>query len=269
MVKFNLKNIRITNMVMKFKNAIVRKPCPEMINGITKANLGKPDFNKASEQHNRYVDILKQCGLKVEVLEADNRFPDSTFIEDVMLCTPQCAVITNPGALTRREEVTEMKQILTDYYKIIEEIKSPGTLDAGDVMMVGNHFYIGISERTNHSGAEQIITILKKYNMTGSKILLSNVLHLKTGISYLEMNNLLVSGEFTDNPEFANFNRILVDKNEEYAANSLWINGIVLVPVGFPETKKKIESAGYKTIETDVSEFQKLDGGLSCLSVRF
>ena len=256
-------------MEITFKNAIVRKPCPEMVNGITEANLGKPDFKKALMQHHRYIDILKQCGLKVKILEADDRFPDSTFIEDVMLCTPQCAVITNPGALTRREEVTGMKQILTDYYKIIEEIKSPGTLEAGDVMMAGNHFYIGISERTNYAGAEQIIEILKKYNMTGSKILLSNILHLKTGISYLEMNNLLVSGELIDNPEFANFNKIIVDEKEEYAANSLWINGTVIVPSGYPETKKKIEMAGYKTIDTDVSEFRKLDGGLSCLSVRF
>lgn len=256
-------------MQITFKNAIVRRPCPEMVNGITKANLGKPDYKKALEQHNKYVKILIECGLKVKVLEADNRFPDSTFTEDVALCTQQCAVITNPGALSRREEITGMKNILFEFYNLIEEITSPGTLEAGDVMMAGNQYYIGISERTNYNGAEQLITILKKYNMTGSKIPLSKVLHLKTGISYLEMNNILVSGEFIDNPEFENFNRIIVDKNEEYAANSLWINGTVLVPSGHPETKKKIEMAGYKTIETDVSEFQKLDGGLSCLSVRF
>lgn len=256
-------------MNITFKNAIVRNPCPEMINGITKANLGKPDYKKAMEQHDKYVSILKKCGLNVKVLEADDRFPDSTFIEDVALCTSQFAVITNPGALSRKEEIAEMKQILSEYYNNIEEITNPGTLEAGDVMMAGNHFFIGISERTNHSGADQLITILKKYNMTGSKIPLSKVLHLKTGISFLEMNNLLVSGEFIDNPEFEHFNRIIVDKSEEYAANSLWINGTVLIPSGYPETNKKIELAGYKTIETNVSEFQKLDGGLSCLSLRF
>lgn len=256
-------------MKMTFKNAVVRKPCPKMVNGITKADLGIPDYKKALKQHDKYVEILKECGLNVKILEADNRLPDSTFIEDVALCTPQCAVITNPGALTRREEITGMRQILFEYYKDIEDIKSPGTLEAGDVMMAGNHFYIGISERTNNSGAEQLIEILKKYNMTGSKIPLYQVLHLKTGVSYLEMNNLLVSGEFIDNPEFAKFNRIIVNKNEEYSANSLWINGAVLVPSGYPDTKRKIELAGYKTTEVDVSEFQKLDGGLSCLSLRF
>ena len=256
-------------MNITLKNAIVRNPCPEMINGITKADLGKPDYKKAIEQHNKYVGILEKCGLNVKVLEADDRFPDSTFIEDVALCTSQFAVIANPGALSRKEEITGMKQILTEFYNSIEEITSPGTLEAGDVLMAGNHFYIGISERTNHSGAEQLIAILKKYKMTGSKIPLNKVLHLKSGISYLERSYLLISGEFTDNPEFINFNRIIVDRNEEYAANSLWINGTVIVPSGFPETKKKIEMEGYKTIETDVSEFQKLDGGLSCLSLRF
>jgi dimethylargininase len=256
-------------MATIYKNAIVRKPCPEMVNGITTANLGKPDYKKAMKQHNNYIDILKECGLKVKVLEADNRFPDSTFIEDVALCTPHCAVITYPGAISRRGETEGMKQILAEFDNTIEEISYPGTLEAGDVMMVGNHFYIGISERTNHEGAERLIEILEKYNMTGSKVLLNNVLHLKTGASYLEMNNLLVSGEFMDKPEFENFNKIIVDYNEAYAANSVWINGNVLVPSGYPETKKKIEMAGYKTKEVDVSEFQKLDGGLSCLSLRF
>jgi dimethylargininase len=256
-------------MNITFKNAIVRKPCPAMVDGITKANLGIPDYTKALEQHNKYVEILEQCGLNVKVLETDNKFPDSTFIEDVALCTPQCAVITNPGASTRREEIIGMREILVKFYNTVEEIRTPGTLEAGDVMMVGNHYYIGISERTNHSGAEQLIAILNKYEMTGSKIRLKEYLHLKTGVSYLEKNNLLISGEFINNPEFNNYNRIIVDKKEEYAANSIWVNGSVLVPAGHPETKKKIENAGYKTIETDVSEFQKLDGGLSCLSLRF
>ena len=94
-------------------------------------------------------------------------------------------------------------------------------------------------------------------------------LHLKSGVSYLENNNLLVTTSFMDKPEFQKFYQIIVDEDESYAANSLWINGNVLVPKGFLKTKQKIEAAGYKTIEVDVSEFRKLDGGLSCLSLRF
>jgi dimethylargininase len=252
-----------------FTNAIVRKPCPEMVNGLTSAILGKPDYFKAIEQHSRYVDILKECGLQVTVLDSDSKFPDSTFVEDVALCTSKCAVISNPGASSRNGEKQGIKPVLQEFYNTIEEITNPGTLDAGDVMMVDNHFYIGISERTNHDGAEQLINILQKYNMTGSKVPLKEMLHLKTGLSYLEQNTLLISGEFVRNPEFKKYSRIIVDENEQYAANSLWINGNVLVPRGFNETKNKIEKAGYKTIEIDVSEFRKLDGGLSCLSLRF
>lgn len=252
-----------------FSKAIVRRPCQEMVNGLTTAVLGKPDFKKALEQHSRYVEVLKECGLEITVLESDSEFPDSTFIEDVALCTTKCAVITNPGASSRNGEKQGIKPVLQGFYTSIEEIVHPGTLDAGDVMMVDNHFYIGISARTNHNGAEQLINILQKYDMTGSKVPLKEMLHLKTGLSYLEQSTLLVSGEFINNPEFEKFRRIVVDKNEQYAANSLWINGNVLVPKGFTETKNKIEQAGYKTIEIDVSEFRKLDGGLSCLSLRF
>jgi dimethylargininase len=253
----------------KFTHAIVRKPCPEMVNGLTSANLGKPDYIKACEQHNNYVEALKSCGLKVKVLEADSNFPDSTFVEDAALCTKGFAVITNPGADSRNGEKYTIKPVLQEFFKVIEEIKSLGTLDAGDVMMAGNYFYIGISDRTNHEGAEQLIYILKKYEMNGTKVPLYKMLHLKTGISYLEQNNLLVSGEFIDNPVFEEFSRIVVDEKESYAANSLWLNDKVLVAKGHPETKSKIENAGYTTIEIDVSEFQKLDGGLSCLSLRF
>lgn len=240
-----------------------------MVNGLTTAESGKPDFVKALEQHNRYTDVLRECGLQLTVLEADSEYPDSCFVEDVALCTSKCAIITNPGASSRNGEKYAIKPVLQKFYTAIEEIMNPGTLDAGDVMMVDNHFYIGISQRTNHDGAEQVISILQKYGMTGSKVPLKEMLHLKTGLSYLEQNTLLISGEFIHNPEFGKFSRINVGLNEQYAANSLWINGNVLVPKGFNETKHKIEKAGYQTIEVDVSEFRKLDGGLSCLSLRF
>ena len=252
-----------------FTNAIVRKPCPEMTGGLTSASLGRPDYTMALEQHRAYVDTLKFCGLEVKVLEADSRFPDSVFVEDVALCTPECAIVTNPGAPTRNGEKVEIRPVLNAFYKHVESIESPGTLDAGDVMMVGKHFYIGISERTNREGAGQLTGLLEAYGMSASLIPLKEMLHLKSGVSYLENNTLLVSGEFIPHPAFRNFQRIEVDPREAYAANSLWINDKVLVPKGFPLTREKIRRAGYETLLVDVSEFQKLDGGLSCLSLRF
>ncbi len=252
-----------------FKHAIVRKPCSEMVDGLTTAQLGTPDFALALKQHARYVGILEECGLGVTVLEADARHPDSTFVEDVAVCTPQCAVIANPGAPSRNAEKESMREVLGKFFDRIEEITAPGTLDGGDVMMAGNHYYVGISERTNREGAAQFLRIMQKYQLNGSLIPLKKVLHLKTGLSFLEKNNLLITGEFLDNAIFKRFNRIVVDEPEGYAANSLWVNGKVLVPKGHPATKGRIERAGYTAIEADVTEFQKLDGGLSCLSLRF
>lgn len=252
-----------------FKKAIVRKPGRNLLNGITTANLGIPNYSLATYQHQKYIDALKECGLTVTTLEADEDFPDSIFVEDAALLTPQCAIITNPGAIERKGEIIEMKNVVQRFYSNLEMIEEPGTLEAGDVMMIGTHFYIGLSKRTNDAGARQLIKILNKYGMTGSTVSLLNSLHLKSDISYLENNNLLLAGKSINKNDFKNFNIIQVDEDESYAANSLWINNKVLVPKGFLKTKKKIERLGYLTIEVDVSEFQKLDGGLSCLSLRF
>jgi len=252
-----------------FKNAIVRIPSKSMTRGLTSVNLGKPDYEKALVQHQNYSKALEKCGVEVCILEADENFPDSCFVEDVALLTPDCAVITNPGAESRKGETKGLEKVLAKFYNNIEFIKEPGTVEAGDIMMVGNHFYIGISARTNTSGAQQMIKILEKYKCSGSMVSLEKVLHLKTGLAYLENNNLVVCGEFVSKVEFQNFNRIEIDVEESYAANCIWVNGQVLIPSGFPKTKAKIEKAGYAVMEVDVSEFQKLDGGLSCLSLRF
>ena len=252
-----------------FKNAIVRIPCKNMVNGLTTAGLGKPDYKKALIQHSNYIKALKKCGLNVAVLEADEHFPDSTFVEDVALLTPKCAIIANPGADSRKGEIAGIKKVLTNFYSNIEEIKEPGLVEAGDIMMVGSHFYIGLSERTNKEGARQIIKFLEKFDLSGSMVSLEKVLHLKTGVAYLENNNLLACGEFISKSEFQKFNILEIDEDESYAANCIWVNNRVLIPKGFPKTQKTIKNAGYQTIEIDVSEFQKLDGGLSCLSLRF
>jgi dimethylargininase len=252
-----------------FRNAIVRIPCKGITDGLSTSSLGKPDYHKALEQHSKYIGALKLSGLEVKVLPEKDQFPDSTFIEDVALCTRAFAVITSPGAESRRGEIQGIREVLEEFYNSIEEIILPGTLEAGDVMLAGNHYFIGISNRTNIEGADQLIRILEKHKITGSKIHLEKMLHLKSGVSYLDNNNMLVCGEFINNKAFEGYNRIKIDEDESYAANSLWINGRILVPDGFPQTRNKIERAGYETIVLDVSEFRKVDGGLSCLSLRF
>ncbi|MDX2419305.1 MAG: arginine deiminase family protein [Xanthomonadales bacterium] len=252
-----------------FTKAIVRTPCRAMVNGLSSANLGPPDYPKALLQHADYIEALKECGLQVTVLPADENFPDSTFVEDVALMTPRCAILTNPGAPTRRLETRSMLKTINEFYADVEMIEAPGTVEAGDIMMVGDHYYIGLSVRTNQAGAEQMINILENHGLQGSMVELTEVLHLKTGLGYLENNNLLACGEFLNKPEFQRYRLLKIDTDEAYAANSVWINGTVLTPRGFPKSKALIKSAGYTIREVDVSEFQKLDGGLSCLSLRF
>ncbi len=252
-----------------FKRAIVRRPGQSMVKGLTSFDLGKPSVELALLQHEAYVEALKTCGLGVVVLEADERYPDSTFVEDTALLTPTCAIITNPGALSRKGETGVIKEVLQDYYTNIEVVQEPGTVEGGDIMMVGSHFYIGLSDRTNEEGAKQVIAFLEKYGLSGSTLSVGDMLHLKSGIVYLEHNTVAATGDFLKVEEFQKFNILKIDEDESYAANCIWVNGNVLVAKNFPKTAKTIADAGYPTIELDVSEFRKLEGGLSCLSLRF
>lgn len=252
-----------------FTRAIVRKPCEAIINGLTTATLGVPDYTLACEQHQDYVTALQECGLQVSELPALENYPDSCFVEDVALLTQHCAVLTHPGAQSRRGEVAYIEEVLNAFYSSTESISDEGHAEAGDIMMVGRHFYIGLSQRTNLIGANQIIRILRKHGLSGSAVEMKELLHLKTGVSYLENNNLLAFGEMMTHPDFAEYKRIEVQADEQYAANSVWINGTILIPKGFPSTLKAIQKLGYETREIAMSEFQKVDGGLSCLSLRF
>lgn len=253
-----------------FKNAIVKRPGHSLVDGITSTpKLGKPNYGLAIKQHDAYIEALEFCGLKITILQADERFPDSCFIEDVVVCTKKFAMIARPGAISRRGEEKEIIDAIKKYYSNIEYIKEPGTLEGGDVMMVKDHFYVGLSRRTNRKGAMQLIKALEKYGMTGSLVELSEMLHLKSGLAYLEDNILLVAGEFINNTEFNKFKKIVVDEDEIYSANCIRVNDCVLVPAGYPETKEKIEKADFKTIVVDTFEYRKINGGLSCLSLRF
>jgi len=252
-----------------FKHAMVRKPGRSIINGLTSSSLGIPLYEKAVEQHREYVAVLASCGVKIKSMEADEDFPDGCFVEDTAVVTEKMAVITNPGAPSRSGETVAVKQALEEFYDVFEYIKAPGTLEGGDILRVENHFYIGLSARTNAAGADQFLKIINMYGFSGEIVTLKKMLHLKTGVNYIGNNFMLVAGEFIDSTVFSGFKKIAVDEDEIYAANCLWVNDDVIMPAGFPKTKIKLEQSGFTIKEVRLGEFEKIDGGLSCLSLRF
>ncbi|KGP63585.1 N(G),N(G)-dimethylarginine dimethylaminohydrolase [Legionella norrlandica] len=253
------------------KNAIVRSPSVTMVNGLTtSADPRKPNHELALAQHQDYINALSQCGLEVTVLPPLEQFPDSCFVEDVSLLTEEFAVLTRPGAESRLGEVEEIEQTIELFFdKKIFRIKSPGTLEAGDVLRVDNHFFIGLSARTNKEGAEQLIFFLNQYGYTASVIQLKKFLHLKTGVSYLDNDYILVSDELINHHAFSHMKQIVVSQEESYAANCIMVNGTVLLAKGYPKIAYELTQLGFAVIELDTSEFKKIDGGLSCMSLRF
>ncbi len=252
--------------MQKFTKAIVRQPGKNFANGITSSQLGKPDFKKALQQHEQYCLALSKCGVEVTVLEADENYPDGCFVEDTAVVLPEAAIITKPGDEARLGEEKAIAEVLAKN-KPTEEIKLPGNLDGGDIMRVENHFYIGISARTNKAGAEQLTQFLSKHGYTVSQIAVKTVLHLKTGITYLENNNFIAIDEFAS--KFSGSNVIQLEEDEFYSANCLKVNDRLLIPKGFPKAKRKITDLGYNIIEIEMSEFRKMDGGLTCLSLLY
>ena len=255
-----------------FKHTIVRTPCSKICDGITSApELGQPIYELALEQHSKYIEALKATGVDVLVLPALEDYPDSCFVEDVAVLAERCALITNPGAGSRNGETAHIIEAVKKYYSDdqIGFIKAPGTLEGGDVMKVGDTFYIGVSARTNEEGIRQFADFFGAYGYTVKAVPLEKVLHLKTGVNYIENNTMLVSGEFIDKDEFAQYEKIVVPEEEAYGANCIWMNGTVIVPLGYESVKEAVEAAGYPVIVVDTSEFRKIDGGLSCLSLRF
>ncbi|PKP52690.1 MAG: N(G),N(G)-dimethylarginine dimethylaminohydrolase [Bacteroidetes bacterium HGW-Bacteroidetes-1] len=250
----------------KYTHAIVRKPGKNFAEGITHLRSEKPSFEKALLQHQAYCDALKSCGLTITKLDADERYPDGCFVEDVAVITENSAVITRSGVRERQGEVEEIAKILSNTMKT-EAVLFPGTLEGGDVVRAENHYYIGISARTNEEGAKQLSKLLEKQGFTVSTVPVEKVLHLKTGITYLGNRRFISTTEFAE--AFNTYQVIHLHPDEEYAANCLLINDFILIPSGFSIIKTSLNNLGHQVIEVEMSEFRKMNGGLTCLSLLF
>lgn len=250
-----------------FVHAVTRRPGPDYAQGLTTSALPAPDLTLALIQHQAYVDCLRALGLTVDVLPPANGFPDACFVEDTAVVTREVAVISRPGAPSRRDEIVSMEPVLAKL-RPLDRIEAPGTLDGGDILQVDRRFFIGISDRTNESGAKQLVAILERRGYVCALISVAAGLHLKSSLNYVGANTMLVTADFADHPAIADFDRIVCPEGEEYAANTLLVNGTLIMPTGYPQTKALLERLGQPMIELDTSEYRKMDGGLTCLSLR-
>lgn len=255
-----------------FKNAIVRLPGENFDAGLTTVSLGKPEFARVLEQHRAYCAALEACGLKLTMLEADLRHPDSTFVEDTAIVTEKGAILMRPGAPSRAGEVEAIRPALEQFYPVMPTIEAPGTVDGGDICEAGTHFFLGLSHRTNEEGARQLGAHLAALGYTSSTVDvrgMTTILHLKSGIAYIGENTLVVMEEMADWPTFAGYELVRVGAEESYAANCVRVNQRVLIPAGYPKLTAELAARGFAPLPLEMSEFRKMDGGLSCLSLRF
>lgn len=254
------------------RHALVRTPGPNFADGLTTVALGPPDHGRALAQHAAYCEALERCGLALTRLEADPRHPDSTFVEDTAVLTPTRAILTRPGAPSRAGEVPEIRAPLSRHYAALRSIADPGTLDGGDVCEADGHFIIGVSRRTNEAGARQLAALLGEEALTSAILdirAVEEILHLKSGIGYLGDRRVAAIGSLARHPALGEYEVIGVEAEETYAANCIRVNDRLLVAAGHPRFESSVRRLGLEVIPLDMSEFQKMDGGLSCLSLRF
>jgi dimethylargininase len=253
-------------------HALLRLPGQNLAAGLSQAGEGAPDVERALEQHQRYCEALADAGLSLTVLPADPRFPDGCFVEDTAVVTGRGAIVARPGAPARRGEVDIIESTLRGLFPALSRIHAPGTLDAGDVCEADRHFLIGLSARTNEAGAHELAGYLADLGYRADVVDIRGspgLLHLKTGIAYLGEGRMLASADFPRHSALAAYEIVEVPAAERYAANALRVNDRVLVAAGYPVTQAAIEALGFNTVTLEMGEFRKLDGGLSCLSLRW
>jgi dimethylargininase len=224
------------------------------------------DLDVARVQHAQYVNALKQLGCEVLELPAETDLPDSVFVEDTAFILPHTAVITRPGADSRKPETESIIQALSPHHDRIH-IQTPATLDGGDVLVVGKQIFIGISTRSNHHAIDQLNQLLNKDGYTVTGIRLHDCLHLKSAVTRVDDKTLLINKNWVDTQYFDSYDLIEVDPSEPYAANCLPVGDSVIYPTSFPKTGDKLKARGYKIVSVDVDELAKAEGAVTCCSL--
>jgi len=260
----------MTDPTYEFTRAVTRRPSASIVNGLRAEDLGTPDLAKMKEAHAHYVATLKRTGAEVIELPALDEYPDAVFVEDTALCLPQGAVMMRPGASTRMGEVAEMEPTLRRLYDDVRRIEGPGHIEGGDILVTGREILVGRSDRTDAAGVAELTEIVSEWGHKLREVFTPpGVLHFKTDCSLLDGETILATKRLDASGCFEGYRVLHTAEGEEAAANSIRFNQFVLCPAGFPRTAEMLSNAGYEVVEISNSECAKLDGGMSCLSLRF
>jgi dimethylargininase len=224
------------------------------------------DLEIARAQHEEYVRALKSLGCDVVELPAEPDLPDSVFVEDTAFILPEVAVITRPGANSRKPETESIIRALAPLKKLVR-LNEPATLDGGDVLVLGKRIFIGLSTRSNREAIDQLNALLAEYGYSVTGVQLHDCLHLKSAVSRVDDHTLLINKDWLDTRHFQDYKLIEVEPDESFAANCLPVGLAIIYPTAFPKTSARLKGAGYKLVKVDVSELAKAEGAVTCCSL--
>ncbi len=226
------------------------------------------DTAKAQEQHDAYCRELERLGLRVLRTDVNARHPDSVFVEDTAVVVDELAVLTRPGVAGRRGEVDGIAHVLAAY-RPLRRIAAPATLEGGDVLRIGRQVFVGLSPRTNQAGVRALAALLGPFGYRVTAVAIDGCLHLKTACTALDPETLLVNGRWLDLEPFGSFRIVEVDAREPWAANTLAVNGTIVMPGAFPCTAERLRYLGYRVVTLEMSELMKAEGGVTCSALIF
>lgn len=254
----------------RFTHAITRVPPRSAVDGLRATDVGNPDIDLMRAHHDLYVEALRLTGAEVAVVEALEEFPDSHFVEDSALCLPEGAVVLRPGAPSRFGEAMAMEPHLRALYSTVHVLAGPGFIEGGDIVTTETEILVGQSARTTSAGIEALRSVVGPWGYQVREVHTpEGVLHFKSDCSLLDGQTILSTTRLSDSGCFDGYTVIDVEPGEEPAANSIRFNDVVFMPAGFPVTTKRVRDSGFEVRELPNTECQKIDGGLSCLSLRF
>jgi dimethylargininase len=226
------------------------------------------DLARARLQHHAYEETLRGLGVEVRSLPEEPHLPDSVFVEDTAIVLDECALLTRPGAASRRPETKSIARALAPYRKLFT-VQAPGTLDGGDVLTVGRTIFVGLSSRSNRAAIDQVQAFFAPYGYTVKSIRVTGCLHLKSAVTQVRADTLLVNPAWVDKVNFPGMKFIETDPFEQYSANALMVGGTVLYQPAYPETRARLEAAGIYPLLVDESELGKAEGALTCCALIF